>query len=161
MCAGPCRADDQVIDRMEETDDCDRHPRPSRSDPVRPREGGSLQRPPHTDPRRRRPARLWSQFWSHSLLSGAVRRRPQPPVRACHGRWRPVVNGGAQSSKACEGAAPPWVQIPPPPPLTCDDASPRACSVAAGTAVVSVLGHKWSQLTAPRYRRTGAVLPEG
>src|SRR5262249_40744568 len=35
-----------------------------------------------------------------------------------------VVNGGAQYSKACEGASLPWVQIPPPPPLTCDDASP-------------------------------------
>src|SRR5579863_5812484 len=30
-----------------------------------------------------------------------------------------VVNGGAQYSKACEGASLPWVQIPPPPPLTC------------------------------------------
>jgi hypothetical protein len=27
---------------------------------------------------------------------------------------------------------------------------PRACSVAAGTAVGSVLGHKWSQLAGPR-----------
>ena len=34
------------------------------------------------------------------------------------------MNGGAQYSKACEGASLPWVQIPPPPPLTCDDASP-------------------------------------
>jgi hypothetical protein len=29
------------------------------------------------------------------------------------------VNGGAQYSKACEGASLPWVQIPPPPLLTC------------------------------------------
>ena len=33
------------------------------------------------------------------------------------------MNGGAQYSKACEGATLPWVQIPPPPPLTCDDAT--------------------------------------
>ena len=35
-----------------------------------------------------------------------------------------MVNAGAQYSKACEGASLPWVQIPPPPSLTCDDASP-------------------------------------
>jgi len=35
-----------------------------------------------------------------------------------------MVNAGAQYSKACEGASLPWVQIPPPPPLTCNDASP-------------------------------------
>ena len=34
------------------------------------------------------------------------------------------MNGGAQYSTACEGASLPWVQIPPPLPLTCDDASP-------------------------------------
>ena len=56
-------------------------------------------------------------------LSGAVHRRPRPLVRAGHGRWRTVVNAGAQYSKACEGASLPWVQIPPPPPLTCNDAS--------------------------------------
>ena len=67
------------------------------------------------------PASPWSQSWSHSPQSGAVHRRPRPPVRAGHGRWRTVVNGGAQYSKACEGATPPWVQIPPPPPLTCEN----------------------------------------
>jgi hypothetical protein len=30
-----------------------------------------------------------------------------PTVRAGHGRWRTVVNGDAQSSKACEEATPP------------------------------------------------------
>jgi hypothetical protein len=54
-----------------------------------------------------------------SLLSGAVHRRPRPPCPPRCGRWRPVVNGGAHFSKACEGATLPWVQIPPPPPLTC------------------------------------------
>jgi len=62
---------------------------------------------------------LWSQFWSHSPPSGAIHRRSRPPVRAGHVRSRTVVNGGAQYSKACEGASLPWVQIPPPPPLTC------------------------------------------
>ena len=37
---------------------------------------------------------------------------------------RDVADGSAESSKACEGASLPWVQIPPPSPLTCDDASP-------------------------------------
>jgi hypothetical protein len=46
------------------------------------------------------------------------------PVRAGHERWRPVVNGSAQYSKACEGATLPWVQIPPPPPLTRHYAGP-------------------------------------
>jgi hypothetical protein len=32
------------------------------------------------------------------------------PVRAGQGRWRPVVDAGAQYSKACEGASLPWVQ---------------------------------------------------
>jgi hypothetical protein len=48
----------------------------------------------------------------------------QPGHPCCQGRSRTVVNGSAQSSKACEGATLPWVQIPPPPPLSCDDASP-------------------------------------
>jgi hypothetical protein len=39
------------------------------------------------------------------------------------GHSRPVVDGTAQSSKACEGATLPWVQIPPPPPLTRHDTS--------------------------------------
>src|SRR5215470_7027258 len=51
--------------------------------------------------------------------SGTVHQRPGPLVRAGQGRLWTVVNGGAQYSKACEGASLPWVQIPPPPPLTC------------------------------------------
>ena len=55
-----------------------------------------------------------------------------PPFTGVHGPPCPrssgtVAAGGerwAQSSKACEGASLPWVQIPPPPPLTCDDVSP-------------------------------------
>jgi hypothetical protein len=35
----------------------------------------------------------------------------------------------------------------------------RACSVATCTAVVSVLGHKWSQLIGPRYPRLAASDP--
>jgi hypothetical protein len=46
------------------------------------------------------------------------------PLRTGQGRWRTVVNAGAQYSKACEGATPPWVQIPPPPPLTCKNTDP-------------------------------------
>jgi len=74
-------------------------------------------------PRAGHPARAssWSQFWSHSPPFTTVHRRPRPPARAGHGRWRTVVNAGAQYSKACEGASLPWVQIPPPPPLTCEN----------------------------------------
>ena len=72
----------------------------------------------------RPPPGTWAQFWSHRLPFTAVHGRPRPPARAGHGRWRTVVNASAQYSKACEGATPPWVQIPPPPPLTCDDATP-------------------------------------
>src|SRR5690242_8704689 len=95
--------------------------------------------------------RAWSQFWSHSPPSAAVHRCSPDRVRAGHGRWRTPVNGGAQYSKACEGASLPWVQIPPPPPLTCDDARtwwpPQAClgcfclSFGHGTAVVSGQSH--------------------
>jgi hypothetical protein len=59
--------------------------------------------------------------------------RPRPftsghglPVRAGQLRSRPVVNSGAQYSKACEGATLPWVQIPPPPLLTCENIDPGA-----------------------------------
>jgi hypothetical protein len=33
-----------------------------------------------------------------------------------------------------------------------------ACSLVAGTPVVSVLGHKWSQLIGPRYPRLAAFV---
>jgi hypothetical protein len=95
-----------------------------------------------SEPRRssdtRARSRLWSHFLSHSLLSRAVHRRSRAHVRAGHGRWRPVVNGGAQSSKACEGATLPWVQIPPPPPLTRHDTGPwRQRSACPGSFCLS------------------------
>ena len=65
------------------------------------------------------PPGLWSQFWSHSLPFAAVHGRPRAPRLRWPGRWRTPVNSGAQYSKACEGATLPWVQIPPPPPVTC------------------------------------------
>jgi hypothetical protein len=107
------------------------------------------------------------------LSSGLIHPRPGPftdgrgpAVRAGQGRWRPVVNSGAQSSKACEGATPPRVQIPPPPPLTCDDASPvgmldrggHGGGLIFGPQLVSVeraqvplpswMGHQFSPCTA-------------
>src|SRR5215813_10670399 len=73
-----------------------------------------------------------------SVLVSLIHPRPGPftsvrgpLVRADQGRLWTVVNGGAQYSKACEGASLPWVQIPPPPPLTCDDASPP-CLLGGG-----------------------------
>ncbi len=44
--------------------------------------------------------RPWPQFWSHPR-PGPFTTGHGPPVRAGQGRWRPVVNGSAQSSKAC------------------------------------------------------------
>ena len=83
----------------------------------------------HRVPLRRRasvsaPEGSLAQFVSHSPLSGAVHRRTRLPIHLGQEHWRPVVNGGAQYSKACEGASLPWVQIPPPPPLTCKNTDP-------------------------------------
>ena len=85
-----------------------------------------------------RGVRLWAQFWSHSLPSGGVHRCPRPLVRAGQGRSWTVVNSDAQYSKACEGATLPWVQIPPPPPLTRHDAGPWwQCSACRGSFCLS------------------------
>ena len=43
------------------------------------------------------------------------------------------------ASKACEGATPPWVQIPPLPPPTCGDAVLSAGAARYPSALVSVL----------------------
>ncbi len=59
------------------------------------------------------------------------------------GRSRMMANAGAQSSKACEGATPPWVQIPPPPPLTCKNTSPGGRQASAPCARGLIW---WSQL---------------
>jgi hypothetical protein len=83
-----------------------------------------------------------AQFVSHSLPFTAVHGGRGPPVRAGQGRSRPVVNGGAQSSKACEGATLPWVQIPPPPPLTRHVRDLGGRALPAREAFVSVFGHK-------------------
>jgi hypothetical protein len=113
---------------------------PTQGKSRRPRTPGSRRRkialdahwapPPNGAPVRASP---WSQFWSHSPPFTTVHGRPQALRPRWSGRWRTPVNGGAQYSKACEGATPPWVQIPPPPPppLTCDDASPP-CLLGGG-----------------------------
>ena len=66
----------------------------------------------------------WLSLWLIHSRPGPFTDGRGPPVRAGHERWRTVVNGGAQDSKACEGASLPWVQIPPPPPLTCANTDP-------------------------------------
>jgi hypothetical protein len=43
---------------------------------------------------------------------------------ALDGRLRMLLNGRSQASKACVGSRPPWVRIPPPPPLTCKNTDP-------------------------------------
>jgi len=60
----------------------------------------------------------------HEGLSAAVHHRPRRAVPLWSDRWRSVVDGHSQYSKACDGATHPWVQIPPPPLLTWDDAEP-------------------------------------
>jgi hypothetical protein len=94
-----------------------------------------------------------------ALVSVLVSPRPGPftagrwpPVRAGHVRSRPVVNGGAQSSKACEGASLPWVQIPPPPPLTCKNTGPDSRLAAASRSRGLIW---WSQLRALSAPPTG------
>ena len=67
------------------------------------------------------------RYWRLASLSfSVIRLRPAlsatvPEVGswARVGRREPPVDGAAQYSKACDGATHPWVQIPPPPPLTC------------------------------------------
>jgi hypothetical protein len=68
-----------------------------------------------------------------------------PPVHAGQERWRTLVNAQAQSSKACEGAILPWVQILPPPPLTCTNAG--LSSRQTGASCPPGLTY-WSQLRA-------------
>jgi hypothetical protein len=78
------------------------------------------------------------------LSFGLIHPRPGPftsghglRVRPGQEHSWPVMNGGAQSSKACEGATPPWVQIPPPPPLTWDDLKPVVVARLADSPLVS------------------------
>lgn len=56
-----------------------------------------------------------SQFPSRSAPFRLVRARLAEDVRARHERCGMILNPGSQTSKACEGASPPRVQIPPPP----------------------------------------------
>jgi len=110
-------------------------------------------------------SRLWAQFWSHSPPYGTVHRRPRAPRPGWPGRWRPVVNGGAQSSKACEGATPPWVQIPPPPPLTWGDSRPPWPHSACVESFCLNFGHGLAVLPGqcPRFLlrdRVGSERPE-
>jgi hypothetical protein len=79
---------------------------------------------------------LWSQFWSRSFASGAAHHWSPDAISAGHGCLRLLLNAGAQSSKACDGATHPWVQIPPPPPLACDNdhvPPPGMCRVAGAS----------------------------
>jgi hypothetical protein len=100
------------------------------------------------------------------LSFGLIHPRPPPftsvrgpPVRAGHGRRRTVVNGGAQYSKACEGATLPWVQIPPPPLLTRHDAHPPGWRCDGGRCVcLSFWPHSAAADAVPRTIST-AVAP--
>jgi hypothetical protein len=62
-----------------------------------------------------------SRLVSAGLIFGLIRQRAGGRDASRHRRkpgrerCRPVADGQPQTSKACEGATPPWVQIPPPP----------------------------------------------
>jgi hypothetical protein len=100
------------------------------------------------------------------LSFGLIHPRPPPftgghrdRVRAVGGRWRTPVNGGAQYSKACEGASLPWVQIPPPPPLTWDDTGVLAQASGCSRCVCLIF---WPHCRPSRQSsrlRAAAVLP--
>ena len=87
--------------------------------PVRPRSvASSSRRAWATRPAASRPIgpaapRALAQFWLIHPRPGPFTGGRAPPVPAGHERWRTEVNGGAQYSKACEGASLPWVQIRP------------------------------------------------
>jgi len=68
-----------------------------------------------------------------------------PRVRAGHVHSRPVANNVSQYSKACEGAILPWVQIPPPPLLTCDDVRPVTVARRASLAAARPWSLFWSR----------------
>jgi hypothetical protein len=78
-----------------------------------------------------------------------------------HGWLRPVVNDGAQSSKACEGATLPWVQISPPPPLTCDDVSSPRKRPAVTYAFVSGLATERLLRALRHLNPTFSISPSG
>ena len=63
-----------------------------------------------------------------SVLVSFTPVRHRSPVAALivFAQARTLADGGAQYSKACEGATLPWVQIPPPPPLTCKNVGLRS-----------------------------------
>ena len=111
-------------------------------------------------PRRQRGTEpAWAQFWSHSLPFMTVRRRARAICLCWPGRWRTVVNAGAQYSKACEGATPPWVQIPPPPPLTCRSMLLSAARPGRWRPVVSFAGLSRGSPAVQSTRSSRRVLP--
>ena len=68
----------------------------------------------------------WSHFQSHSCEFRAVRVGSNGSPLSVYERSQRTINPAGQTSKACVGETPPWVQIPPPPLLLRRDArSPR------------------------------------
>jgi len=111
-----------------------------------------LKRSPRNSSRHRRPASGLVPGRGHWLSLCLIHCRSRrfmggcgPAIRAGQEHWRTLVNAQAQSSKACEGATLPWVQIPPPPPLTCKNVG--SDSQQAGASCASRLIY-WSQLRA-------------
>ena len=87
----------------------------------------------------------WLSLWLIHYRSRRFTGDRGPAVRTGHERWRTVRNAQAQYSKACEGASLPWVQIPPPPPLTCTNTGPdgRRAHASCRSGLIY-----WSQLRA-------------
>ena len=85
--------------------------------------------------RDRRSRRTW---WTSSGVCARRSRRPSWSISSRDAGSGKVSPGGVSerpkehASKACVGVTPPWVQIPPPPPVTCRNAGP---SLKARTGV--------------------------
>jgi hypothetical protein len=94
------------------------------------------------------PAALsWAQSGSHSGQFASVRPCPRTAPPSTTNPPRTRANATAQTSKACVGASPPWVQIPPPPPVTSGNAG---SSLRARTGVSFGGLICWSQLVVRR-----------
>jgi hypothetical protein len=79
--------------------------------------------------------------------------RASPPTRGrepkrTSGRQRPITDAPRQTSKACAGSRPPWVQIPPPPPLSRANAGPPDEGAPGVRRLVEVVVAVWTRCRA-------------
>jgi hypothetical protein len=80
---------------------------------------------------------------SFGLIHPVRHRSPAAGALIVFAQARTLADAGAQYSKACEGASLPWVQTPPPPPLTCTNTGPSGRQAHASCRPSLIY---WSQL---------------